>query len=216
MAQALEVENNHFVTTAVKTGSGIHLQWMLTLGWTSDEVQDISTVLISPRGQFIGTKWEHILFMQWRNWTMCWLRGQGHRVLSDGILERGHLTYAVFHPKMQNLTLIMKKHQTQNEFLYSDKGWEDYVFQKCAVMKDKKKKKKSMEMFRWKKAKGTWELDAMSDPRLHTVLEGKCYKRQHWANRLNWIWMREQIKYIATEQQLPKLVTLCYVRGYYF
>lgn len=161
---------------------------MLNLGWTSDEVQAIFMVLTSLHRQFISGKGEKLLFMQWRNWTECWPitgQGQGRPVPSDGTLGGGHNdTYAISHPKMQNPTLIMRKHQTQNEWLCSDKRWEVYRFQKCQC--HGRQKKSRWKFFRWKKAKETWKLYAVSDPRLHTVLEGKCYKRQHWVNRLNW------------------------------
>lgn len=153
--QVLEVENNHSVTTAGKTGWGENFQCMLNLERTSREIRLIFKVLMSLQRQLSSDKGENILLMQRGNWTECWPSSyiksppvKGRDVLSLHLGYWKEATMTQFYPQIPpnaKSDFNHKKASNTNEWLYSDKRWEVYRFQKCQCHEDQKKKKKRVD-----------------------------------------------------------------------
>lgn len=119
----LELENQHFVTFIVKTGSGNNHQWMLNLGDMFDEEWDIYMVtkhfppdcFLAARSQIVTTQCRH----RPTPWLGEWItiNTNTERLMDICGSRRKALRRTQHHLRniltgIHTLNLIMKKHQT--------------------------------------------------------------------------------------------------------
>lgn len=117
----MELENHYSTTITVIIHSGKKHQWILKLLGESEMKNEILHGLkVSLHKIFINYRGENKVNLQWRNLPDIVLSAQtplnSYHVPSDLMQWEHGITSVTFWPKIHNLSLIMKKYQTNTNW----------------------------------------------------------------------------------------------------